>query len=604
LFEQNEGAGPGAVLHDSVDRFSTGADKRLDSILMVLWLHKLEDEESVMKLTRRGFNGMVGAALLTETFAAAWPPLSRAAMSAAPKIPAESDRLASLSLTEVSGMIHARTVTSTQLVKALLDRINVYNPKVNCYITVMGKEALAQAEVLDAEQKAGKFRGPLHGIPLGLKDNIDTAGTRTTAASPMFKDRVPTEDADIVVRLKRSGAIILGKLNLHEFALGCTGDISYFGPSRNPWALDHVTGGSSAGSAAALSADLVYGALGTDTGGSIRCPSAWCGTVGLKPTIGLVSIRGIIPCRASLDHCGPMARTVEDCALMLGQMAGYDPIDVFSVPSTPVDYVKEMHQSVKGFCLGTPASFYDHVEPEIEKAVKAALEVLIGLTAGVTSSAPLWDGLPGNGIGDTDFYHHDLIAKYGLNYMPLDRSRFARIDNPPAGTKPATAADAARDHQLLATTRRLIDSHFNGFDLVVVPTTRQNPAKINDSLAREAKASPSGEPGGSDSKVYDWFAPGGGCTNTSPFDAYGIPAISVPCGFTSNGMPIGLMIAGPHFTEGKVLALAYAYQQATDWHKRQPPLTPDTVVPPIVEGNPDAKPKDAKVPEESKESDK
>ena len=175
-------------------------------------------------------------------------------MGAVQTAPADSDKLAALSLTEVSEMIHARTVTSTQLVKALLDRINIYNPKVNCYITVMGKDALAQAEVLDAEQKAGKFRGPLHGIPIGLKDNIDTAGTRTTAASPMFKDRVPTEDADIVVRLKKSGAIIMGKLNLHEFALGCTGDISYFGPSRNPWALDHVTGGSSAGSAAALSA--------------------------------------------------------------------------------------------------------------------------------------------------------------------------------------------------------------------------------------------------------------------------------------------------------------------------------------------------------------
>jgi aspartyl-tRNA(Asn)/glutamyl-tRNA(Gln) amidotransferase subunit A len=552
-----------------------------------------------MKLTRRGFNGMMGTALVAETFAAAWPALSRAATAGSAQA-VDGDALTALSLTEVSERIHARTVTSTQLVKALLDRVNIYNPKVNCYITVMGKEALAQAAELDEEQKAGKFRGPLHGIPIGLKDNIDTAGTRTTAASPMFKDRVPTEDADIVVRLKKSGAIIIGKLNLHEFALGCTGDISYFGPSRNPWALDHVTGGSSAGSAAALSADLVYGALGTDTGGSIRCPSAWCGTVGLKPTVGLVSIRGIIPCRASLDHCGPMGRTVEDVALMLGQMTGYDPLDVFSVPSTPVDYVKEMHQPVKSFRLGTPASFYDHVEPEIEKAVKAAIEVLIGLTAGVTSSAPLWDGLPGYGVGDTDFYHHDLIEKYGLNYMPIDRARFARIDNPPAGSKPATAADAARDHQQLANTRRMIDSHFNGFDLVVVPTTRQNPAKINESLAREAKSGPTGEPTGADAKVYDWFAPGGGCTNTSPFDAYGIPAISVPCGFTKAGLPIGLMIAGPHFTEGKVLALAYAYQQATDWHKQRPPLKPDTPVPPIIEGKPEAKP-DAKTAEEVKE---
>jgi len=243
----------------------------------------------------------------------------------------------------------------------------------------------------------------------------------------------------------------------------------------------------------------------------------------------------------------------------------------------------------------------DHVEPEIDKAVKDAIVVLTGLTAGVTSHAPLWDGLPGNGVGDTEAYHHALIEKYGLNYMAPDRPRFARIDNPPAGSKPATAADAARDKELLATTRRLIDSHFTDFDLVVVPTTRLNPAKINESLAREAKAATSNTPGGDDNKVYDWFAPGGGCMNTSPFDAYGIPAITLPCGFTSTGLPIGLMIAGPHFAEGKVLALAYAYQQATDWHKRRPPLAPETAVPPIIEGKPDAKPGDTKATEDSKE---
>ena len=449
----------------------------------------------------------------------------------------------------------------------------------------MAKEALAQAAVLDAEAKAGKFRGPLHGIPIGLKDNIDTAGTRTTAASPMFKDRVPTVDADIVRRLKGNGAVILGKLNLHEFALGCTGDISYFGPSRNPWDLAYVTGGSSAGSGAALAANLAFGALGTDTGGSIRCPAAWCGIVGLKPTVGLVSIQNIIPCSASLDHCGPMARTVEDVALMLGQMTGYDPMDIFSVPSQPEDYVKAMKQPVKGFRLGTPQSFYDHVDPEIDAAIKAALEVLTRLTAGVTSSAPLWEGLPGSAPGDSEFYHHDLIEKYGLNYMPPTRARFERMENPPAGAKVQTAADDARARQKLATTRRMIDASFKDFDLVVVPTTRAQAPKINESLANETRMSRAGGggAGGGSGKVYDWFAPGGGCTNTSPFDSYGTPAISLPCGFTKSGMPIGLMIGGPHFAEGKVLALAYAYQQATDWHKRTPKLTASTVVPPIVE---------------------
>jgi aspartyl-tRNA(Asn)/glutamyl-tRNA(Gln) amidotransferase subunit A len=528
-----------------------------------------------------------GSALTAAAVLDRWPTF---AFAAGTDGAAGGEKLIGLSLTEVSTMIHNHTVTSTQLVQALLDRINVYNPKVNCYITVMGKEALAQAAQLDAEQKAGKFRGPLHGIPIGLKDNIDTAGTRTTAASPMFKDRVPTEDADIVRRLKAAGAVIIGKLNLHEFALGCTGDVSYFGPTRNPWSLGNVTGGSSAGSAAALSANLAFGALGTDTGGSIRVPSAWCGTVGLMPTVGLVSIRGIIPCTASLDHCGPMARTVEDCALMLGQMTGYDQLDIFSVPSTPEDYVKAMKQPVSGFRLGTPQSFYDHIEPEIEAAVNAALEVLSKLTAGVTSKAPLWDGTPGGGTGDAEFYHHDLIEKYGLNYMPPTRTRFERMENPPAGTKPITAADAARAHQKLETTRRMIDASFKDFDLVVVPTTRESPPKINDSLAKEMTNAASGGGGAGGArpatKVYDFFESSGGCANTAPFDSYGIPAISLPCGFTKSGLPIGLMIAGPHFSEGKVLALAYAYQQATSWHTMKPPLTADSPVPPIIEGKP------------------
>lgn len=544
------------------------------------------------KLTRRRFAMLGGGALVAQTILDRWPVAFAGGMDGT----AEDAKLTAMSLTEVSAMIHNHSVTSTQLVKALLERIDVYNPKVNCYITVMAKEALAQAAQLDAEQKAGKFRGPLHGIPIGLKDNIDTAGTRTTAASPMFKDRVPTEDADIVRRLKEAGAVIIGKLNLHEFALGCTGDVSYFGPTRNPWSLANVTGGSSAGSAAALSASLAFGALGTDTGGSIRVPSAWCGTVGLKPTVGLVSIRGIIPCTASLDHCGPMARTVEDVALMLGQMTGYDQLDIFSVPSTPEDYVKAMKQPVSGFRLGTPQSFYDHIEPEIEAAVNAALEVLTKLTAGVTSKAPLWDGTPGGGTGDAEFYHHDLIEKYGLNYMPPTRTRFERMENPPPGTKPTTAADAARAHQKLETTRRMIDASFKDFDLVVVPTTRETAPKINDSLAKEMANAATGGSGGAGgarpaTKVYDFFESSGGCANTAPFDSYGVPAISLPCGFTKAGLPIGLMIAGPHFSEGKVLALAYAYQQATSWHTMKPPLTADSPVPPIIEGKPVPEPK-------------
>jgi len=392
-----------------------------------------------MKLTRRGFTKLCGSAVLAEELMHGWPLVA--------DVP--GDALTAKSLTEVSEMIHAKQVTPTQLVEALLERIEAINPKVNAYITVMAKQALAQAKVLDAEQKAGKFRGPLHGIPISLKDNIDTAWTRTTAASPMFKDRIPTEDADIVVRLKKAGAIILGKLNLHEFAIGCTGDVSYFGPARNPWSIDRITGGSSSGSAAATRADLCYGALGTDTGGSIRVPSAWCGVVGLKPTVGLVSIRGIIPCSADLDHCGPIARTVQDVALMLGPMTGYDEGDIYSVPSSPVDYVKAMKETpIAGLRIGQPQSFYDHTEPEIEAALKVAIALLSTMTKGVTSDAPLMEyGLVSGNLGDASAYHEELIRKYGISYMGPDRSRFERMMNPPPGTKVATAADDRRGVQ-------------------------------------------------------------------------------------------------------------------------------------------------------------
>ncbi|HEY1986441.1 MAG TPA: amidase [Terracidiphilus sp.] len=529
-------------------------------------------------ISRREFAAMCGGALAVGSILASRPAIAGATITSNAAADASEEDLTALTLAEASARIHNRTVTSTQLTKALLARIDIYNPKVDCYITVMSAEALKQAAQLDEEQKAGKFRGPLHGIPIALKDNIDTAGTRTTAASPMFRTRVPSEDAEIVRRLKASGAIILGKLNLHEFALGCTGDVSYFGPSRNPWALDRVTGGSSSGSGAAVAADLCYAALGTDTGGSIRVPSSWCGIVGIKPTTGLVSIRGIIPCLASLDHCGPMARTVDDVALMLTEMAGYDNLDIFSVEHPREDYTKSMKQPVAGFRLGAPVEFYDHLDPEVAAAVSAACELLAKLTKGITSRATLPNMPEGenfyDAIGDAASYHEPLIKESGMNYMPPTVIDMQSI------TKVPSAADSARSHDKLVMIRRTVDAAFSDIDLVVVPTTTSLPAMIKDSLAEEMR----------DRKpkhAYDFFNPTSGCTNTAPFDVYGIPALSLPCGFSKDGLPIGLMIAGPHFAEGKVLALAYAFQQATDWQKRKPNLTPDTQAAPIVEADKD-----------------
>ena len=519
-------------------------------------------------LSRRDFAKLCGSSIGSGVLLTAWPSLAAADDGS-------GDALTGLALSEASARIHDRSVTPTQLTKAVLERIAVYDPKINSYITVMKEEALKQAAVMDAEQKAGKFRGALHGIPIAVKDNVDTAGVRTTAASEVFHTRVPAEDAEVIARLKSAGAIIIGKLNLHEFALGCTGDVSYFGPARNPWALDRVTGGSSSGSGAAVAAGLCFGALGTDTGGSIRVPSSWCGIVGIKPTTGLVSIRGIIPCAASLDHCGPMARTVEDVALMLNQLAGYDNLDIFSVEHGAEDYVKAMKQPVSSFRLGAPAEFYDHLEPEVASAVSEALDVVCKLTAGIKSHAPM-PAIPAGwsffqGLGDTASYHQELVKNSLMAYMPPTRKELELT----VKNISASAADSARAHDALVLMRRTVDAVFKDIDLVVVPTTRGLPPKINDSLADEM--------GSKKPHVYDFFEGSSGCVNTAPFDVYGIPALSLPCGFTKSGLPVGLMIAGPHFTEGKVLAMAYAFQQATEWHKRKPDLTPDMAVPPIVE---------------------
>src|SRR5215475_8454106 len=297
-------------------------------------------------------------------------------------LPAD-DELALLTLKQASDLIRSKKISPVELTDACLARITTYNPKINAFITAMRDQALAQAKELAQEIAAGKFRSPLHGIPIALKDNIDTAGTRTTAASQVFDDRVPDQDAEVVRRLREAGAVLIGKTNMHEFAAGATSASTYFGPVRNPWALDRIPAGSSGGSAAAVIADLAFGALGTDTGGSVRMPAAYCSIVGLKPTYGLVSIRGIIPLTYSLDHCGPMTKTVEDAALLLNQMVGYDSHDVASVEHAKEDYVAALKQPVSNFRLGVPrAPYFDQLDEEVAKAAEAAIAVLSKLTKG------------------------------------------------------------------------------------------------------------------------------------------------------------------------------------------------------------------------------
>ncbi|MDQ1470028.1 MAG: aspartyl-tRNA(Asn)/glutamyl-tRNA(Gln) amidotransferase subunit [Bryobacterales bacterium] len=487
----------------------------------------------------------------------------------------ESDALAKLTMAEASKKIHAREITCTQLTEACIQRSGVYNSKVNAYITLMHDEALAQAVQLDAEAKAGKFRSPLHGVPIALKDNIDTAGTRTTGGSAVFEDRYPDEDAEVVRRLKQAGAIILAKANLQEFAMGSTSVSTYFRPVRNPWALDRISAGSSGGSAAALISDMTIGALGTDTGGSVRMPASYCGIVGLKPTYGLVSIRGIIPRTYSLDHCGPMTKTVEDNAMLLNAMVGYDKYDVASVEHPKEDYVAALKQPVNVIRLGIPrAPFFDFLDDETGKAMEEAITVLGKLTRSVKDMHLPPPGKYSRAYfdGEIEAFHWEWYQRksgsYSLNQRRTIESVHKRLNDVASENCSARVVDYINAQWELQRLRKTIDDSFVNYDLVALPTMRVLPGTINDALAREENVGTGSEPSET--------------SNCVPFNTFGIPAVSIPCGFSASGLPVGLMIVGPRFSEGKVLALANAYEKATQWHTRRPKLMPDMPVPPVT----------------------
>src|SRR5271167_887101 len=273
------------------------------------------------------------------------------------------------SILDLSKQLRAREISPVDLTRDCLARIEKLNPVLDAFITVTADLALAQARQAEAEIQRGQWRGPLHGVPIGLKDIVDTAGTRTTAASALFKDRIPSQDAEVVRRLRNAGAVFLGKQNLHEFAYGGSSMISYYGEVHNPWNPSRIAGGSSGGSAAAVAAGLGYGAIGTDTAGSVREPSALCGVVGLKPTYGRVSARGVIPLSTSLDHVGPIARTVADVAVIFAAIAGHDPLDKASVDVPAEDYVAALRKNFQPLRVGVPREFFfEDLDPEVAAA--------------------------------------------------------------------------------------------------------------------------------------------------------------------------------------------------------------------------------------------
>jgi aspartyl-tRNA(Asn)/glutamyl-tRNA(Gln) amidotransferase subunit A len=483
--------------------------------------------------------------------------VSAAVWSALPAFAAPPD-LASLTVRQAADLLRRRGASPVDLTEACLTRIDRLKPAINAFITVTREQALATAREMAAEQKSGKWRGPLHGIPIALKDNIDTAGTRTTAASGVFKDRIPAEDAEVVVRLKRAGAILLGKLNLHEFALGGTSAVTYFGPVHNPWALDHVPGGSSGGSAAAIAADLCLGTLGTDTGGSIRIPSSYCGVVGFKPTYGRVSNRGVIPMAWTFDHVGPICKTVEDAAVILGVIAGYDQFDPSSAEVPTADYSGGLRASTVKLRLGVPrALFFDNLDPEVANAVDAALDVLRRLTASVKDvQIPAAGNIADVWNAEIYAYNAPWITRTPELYQEATRTLIQRAGE---GKSPAYAQ--AR-HQV-EIVRRDIQRVFTDVDLLITPTQRGTAPLI-------VPAAPAANTGG---RATTAAGGGSGIYNTAAFDVFGLPTISVPCGFSASGLPIGLQISGAPFAEATVVALAAAYERATDWHTKRPRLT-------------------------------
>jgi aspartyl-tRNA(Asn)/glutamyl-tRNA(Gln) amidotransferase subunit A len=452
-------------------------------------------------------------------------------------------------IVELSPRLRRKEVSPVELTRACLDRIEKLNPVLNAFITVTAESALAEARAAEIEISRGQWRGPLHGIPVALKDLIDTAGTRTTAASGLYQHRVPAEDADVVLRLRQAGAVILGKNNLHEFAYGGSSLVSFFGDIHNPWNVEHVAGGSSGGSAAAVAAGLCYAAIGTDTAGSIREPAALCGCVGIKPTYGRVSARGVIPLSWSLDHVGPLAATVGDAAAVLQVIAGYDPLDVGSADVAVSDYVSGLSEETKSVHIAVPrAYFFDDLDDEVRAAVEQALVVIRTLVAEIHE---LQIEVTTDRIvqaAESFAYHADHVAKTPELYQPETLRRIRSGEN-------ISAAEYIRRRRELDQERRRARDFFADVDLLVTPAT-PIPAPAIDDLKKDPEALRPAE-----LKLL---------RNTRPFNVWGLPAVSVPCGFTKSGLPIGLQIAGPHWREDLVLRLAHAYESATAWHKRRP----------------------------------
>lgn len=484
--------------------------------------------------------------------------------------------LSKLTIHQLHELLIHKEVTSKEITEALFQRIREVDPKIQAYLLLTEEEAFRQAEEIDEKIRQGEEIGELAGIPIALKDILCTKGIRTTCGSKILANYIPFYDATVIQKLKKEGAVFLGKLNMDEFAMGSSTENSGFQITRNPWSLERIPGGSSGGSAAAVAADECIAALGTDTGGSIRQPAACCGVVGMKPTYGRVSRYGLVAFASSLDQVGPITKDVTDCAIMMKGISGYDPLDSTSVPREVPDYKRFLIQDVKGIRIGIPKEYFiDGMDPEVERSILEAIELYrswgaeienislphteyavavyyIICTAEASSNLARYDGVK-YGFRSKDY--EDLLEMYmETRARGFGQEVKRRII---LGTYVLSAGYYEAYYRKASQVRTLIrgdfEEAFRKVDVILSPTAPTPAFRIGEKV---------------DKPLQMYLSD----IHTIPVNLAGIPAISIPCGFSEGGLPIGLQLMGRHFDEGTLLRVAYTFEQNTDFHLKKPNL--------------------------------
>ena len=451
------------------------------------------------------------------------------------------------SLAQLSRALRGREISPVEVTRALLDRIGA--DETNAFITVTADRAMKDAARAEREIGAGEDRGPLHGVPVGIKDLVCTAGVRTTMASSFFEDHVPDSDAEVARRLREAGSVLLGKTNTHEFAYGPTGDRSFFGPTRNPHDLGRITGGSSGGSGAAVATGLCYGALGSDTGGSIRIPAALCGVVGMKPTFGRVGKSGVFPLAPTLDHVGPITRTVEDNALLLSVLAGHDPQDPYSVDRPPEDFARDLERGLRGTTVGVPTAFYfEHVDGEVEARVREAVEAFRGLGAEVheVEVPNVWETLHAQRLtlaAEAYAVHEERLKANPGGFDDQGLERLLKGED-------LRAYRYANAQQRKLRSRREFEEVLVEVDVILSPGV---PIPATEIGQREISIN------GHQEAVYSALT-----RLTGPTNLNGLPSLCVPCGTTASGLPVGLQLIGRPFDEATLYRFGHAHEKTYD----------------------------------------